>query len=151
MSLTLETPRLLIRTFCDTDLETFLAYRNDPEVYRYQGWKTPFTREAGMDFIARTKIVVPGTPGEWLQLAIEHKDSHEVLGDVAFHVTHSNPQQAYIAYSLARPFWGQGYATEAVSTLLDYAFFALGLHRVTAVAAPLPGGVTVPSPIRILT
>jgi RimJ/RimL family protein N-acetyltransferase len=30
MSLILETLRLLLRTFCDSDLEPFLAYRNDP-------------------------------------------------------------------------------------------------------------------------
>jgi RimJ/RimL family protein N-acetyltransferase len=132
MSFTLETPRLLIRSFCDADLEPFLVYRNDPEVYRYQGWRVPFTREAGQDFIARMKRITPGTPGEWLQLAIEHKDSHEMLGDVAFHIPTSNTRQAYLAYSLARPYWRQGYATEAAHKVVDYLFRVLDLHRVMA-------------------
>lgn len=132
MSLTLETPRLLIRPFCDSDLETFLAYRNDPDVYRYQGWKTPFSRQDALEFIARVKATLPGIPGAWLQLAIEHKDSGEMLGDVAFHITSSNTRQAYIAYSLARTSWSQGYATEAVGKLVDYLFRVRDLHRLMA-------------------
>jgi RimJ/RimL family protein N-acetyltransferase len=132
MSLTLETPRLIIRQFCDSDLEPFLAYRNDPEVYRYQGWKTPYPREDGLDFVASAKIAIPGTPGEWLQLAIENKASGEMLGDIAFHVTRSNPRQAYLGYTLARSAWGQGYASEAARKTLDYLFRVLDLHRVIA-------------------
>ena len=37
----IETDRLLIRQIRDDDLETFLTYRNDPEVAKYQGWSTP--------------------------------------------------------------------------------------------------------------
>ena len=56
MPISLETPRLIIRQFCDSDLEPFLAYRNDPEVYRYQGWKTPYLREDAADFIALPRL-----------------------------------------------------------------------------------------------
>jgi RimJ/RimL family protein N-acetyltransferase len=132
MFLPLETPRLIIRQFRDSDLEPFVAYRNDPVVYRYQGWKTPYLREDAADFIARIKNVNPGMPGEWLQLAIEGKDSGEMLGDIAFHVTRSNPRQAYLGYTLARSAWGQGYASEAARKLLDYLFRVLDLHRVLA-------------------
>ena len=78
------------------------------------------------------KAVVPGTPGQWLQLAIERKDTGEMLGDVAFHVTKSNLHTAYLGYTLARAFWGQGYASEAVRSLLGYLFGVLNLHRVIA-------------------
>ena len=32
----LESERLILRRFADSDLVPFLAYRNDPEVARYQ-------------------------------------------------------------------------------------------------------------------
>jgi RimJ/RimL family protein N-acetyltransferase len=131
-SLLLETPRLIIRPFRDSDLEPFVAYRNDPEVYRYQGWKTPFSREEGLEFIERAIMAVPGMPGEWLQLALERKDNGEMLGDLAFHLTRSDPRQAYLGYSLARPSWGQGFASEAVRKLLDYLFRVRSLHRIMA-------------------
>ena len=132
MSLTLETSRLVIRQFCDSDLEPFVAYRNDPEVYRYQGWKTPYLREYAVDFIAKAQAISPGVPGEWLQFAIECKESGKMLGDIAFHITRSNPRQAYLGYTLARSSWGQGYASEAVRKILDYLFRVLDLHRVIA-------------------
>jgi RimJ/RimL family protein N-acetyltransferase len=132
MSFPLETSRLIVRYFRDSDLEPFVAYRNDPEVYRYQGWKVPYLREDAADFIVRLKNITPGMPGEWLQLAIECKESGEMLGDIAFHITGSNPRQAYLGYTLARSAWGQGYASEAAHKLLDYLFRVLDLHRVVA-------------------
>jgi aminoglycoside 6'-N-acetyltransferase len=137
MTLLLETPRLLLRPFCKTDLDPFIAYRNDPHVYRFQGWKTPYLRADAEEFIHAMQSAVPGTPGEWLQLAIQLRDSSLpaetcLLGDVAFHVTRSNPRMAYLGYTLARSAWGKGYATEAVIKLLEYMFRVLDLHRVVA-------------------
>jgi RimJ/RimL family protein N-acetyltransferase len=132
MSLILETPRLILRRFCDADLEPFLAYRNDPEVYRYQGWETPYLQSDGVEFIDKMKTAIPGTPGEWLQLAIEPKGTGEMIGDVAFHVTKYNPRTAYLGYTLASAAWGHGFASEAASKTLDYLFRVLDLHRVVA-------------------
>jgi aminoglycoside 6'-N-acetyltransferase len=133
MTLTLETPRLILRPFRDSDLELFLAYRNDPKVYRYQGWRTPFSRADALEFIAKMKTAVPGIAGEWLQLAIVRCEADDIiLGDIAFHITRSNPRLAYLGYTLARSAWGQGYAGEAARKLLDYLFSVLDLHRVVA-------------------
>ena len=77
-----------------------------------------------------------------MQLAIECRDMRNpdaiclengnLIGDVAFHVTKSNPKLAYIGYSLSRTAWGKGYACEAVRKMLDYLFRVLNLHRVVA-------------------
>jgi len=125
------TPRLIIRHLRDPDLESFLAYRNDPEVARYQGWNVPYTRENALEFIAEMKDKQP-TPGEWLQLALELPETGEIIGDVAVHMMKSDPRQAYLGYTIARPHWGQGYASEAVRAVLDYLFCELNLHRVVA-------------------
>lgn len=41
MKFNLETDRLRLRQFQDSDFETYLAYRNDPEVAKYKGWEVP--------------------------------------------------------------------------------------------------------------
>lgn len=128
----LETARLSLCRFQDSDLEAFAAYRSDPQVARYQGWDAPYSRERAAIFIAEMKAVQPGTPGDWMQLAIRVKGSSGLIGDCAFHVFKNDPRQAEIAYTLARAFQGQGYASEAVTRLLDYLFGDLHLHRVTA-------------------
>ena len=132
MTLVLETPRLILRSFCDADLEPFLTYRNDPLVSRYQGWDTPYLRVDALEFVAQMKTAISGTPGEWMQLAIERKDNGEMIGDMAFYIAKSNPRQADFGYSLARSAWGQGYALEASTKTLDYLFRVLEMHRVAA-------------------
>ncbi len=139
MFIPLQTSRLLLRPFQVSDLEPFLAYRNDPLVYRYQGWKTPYLREDALDFLIGLKENAAGTPGTWFQVAIERTDVsliegpvQTMIGDVAFHVTKFNPRMAYLGYSLASSAWGHGYASEAVSKILDYLFRILDLHRVMA-------------------
>lgn len=131
MNLEILTPRLRIRPFRDSDLEAFLAYRNDPEVARYQGWSLPYARESALEFLTEMKDKQP-TPGEWLQLSIELRSTGETIGDLAFHLMKSDPRQAYLGYSLSRAHWGQGYASEAVRALLGYLFRERDLHRIVA-------------------
>ena len=129
---TLETPRLILRRFADSDLASFRAYRNDPLVARYQSWETCSEQEA-VDFINEQKELEVGTPGRWFQFAIELKGEGTLIGDCSLKVDHGDARQAEVGFTLAREQQGRGYATEAVSRVLDYAFMSLGLHRVVAI------------------
>ena len=126
------TKRLLLRRFQDSDLEPFRAYRFDPEIARYQGWDS-CSRQEVIDFIQEQQSVQPGTPGQWFQLAIELRETGELVGDCGLHTHKDDARQADIGYTLARPFHGRGYATETVSRLLDYAFEDLAMHRIVGV------------------
>ncbi len=127
----LESERLILRRFTDSDLEPFLAYRNDPEVARYQAWESCTEGESAA-MIEELESLQPGTPGEWFQFAIELKETGALLGDCALKVEQDG-RQAEVGFTLAREHQGKGYASEAVSRLLDYAFGDLGLHRVVAI------------------
>ncbi|MHB9032174.1 MAG: GNAT family N-acetyltransferase [Anaerolineae bacterium] len=131
--LILETPRLILRPFREEDAEAFSAYRSDPQVAHFQGWNAPFTRIQAKAFITHMSNVKPGTAGRWYQFALERKASPGLIGDVAFHRRADDPQQAEIAFTLAREWQHQGYAFEAAECLLEYLFRDLGLHRVTAI------------------
>lgn len=128
----IETPRLRLRPFQEADLPTFLAYRNDPEVARYQSWDTTSEAEARV-LLAEFARTTPGTPGDGVQIAITLNSTGELIGDIFFLVWATDPQQGEIGYTLARHFQRQGYATEAVGAFLDYAFEHFYLHRITAV------------------
>ncbi len=127
----LESERLLLRRFTDSDLAQFLAYRNDPEVARYQAWESCTEGEA-IAMFEELNSLQPGTPGEWFQFAIELKETGSLAGDCALKVE-DDGRQAEIGYTLSREHQGKGYASEAVSRLLDHAFGDLGLHRVVAI------------------
>jgi RimJ/RimL family protein N-acetyltransferase len=129
---TLETARLILRHFTDADLVPFMAYRNDPDVARYQGWEGISEAEAHA-FIEEQKLVQPGVPGQWFQIAIALKETGVLAGDCALKIDEHDERQAEIGYTLARAYQGKGIAAEAVSRVLDYAFRTLELHRVIAI------------------
>jgi len=132
MSFYLETSRLVLRSFQDSDLGTFLGYRNDPEVAKYQSWDVPYPRESAIQFMEWMKTANPESLGEWFQAVVELKSTKEMIGDVAFCTTTYDDRQAFVGYSLARPYWHQGYAFEAVECLLKYLFDERNLHRIIA-------------------
>ena len=66
----LQTTRLTLRNFIDSDLETFLAYRNDPVVAKFQGWGIPYPREKGEAFISSMKERVALKQDGWIQFAV---------------------------------------------------------------------------------
>jgi RimJ/RimL family protein N-acetyltransferase len=129
----LETARLRLRRFTNSDMDAFLAYRNDPEVARYQSWERVTKREA-QALITDQVDEQPGEPGSWFQFAIAIKDTDALIGDCALHVHAEDPRLGEIGYTLAREAQRQGYATEAIRAVLAYAFETLALHRVSASA-----------------
>jgi RimJ/RimL family protein N-acetyltransferase len=129
----IKSQRLILRRFRDADLAPFVAYRNDPEVARYQSWDSFDEREARA-FIREMASVQPGVPGEWFQFAVESKETEGLVGDCALQVDGQEPYRAELGFTLAREHQGMGFASEAVSRLLDYAFASLDLHRIFAIA-----------------
>lgn len=127
----LDSKALLVRRLRESDLKPFLAYRNDPEVARYQDWEGCEEGEA-LRMIRALERVEPFQPGDWFQFALELKETEELVGDLGFRVG-TDGKQAEVGYTLAREHQGNGYASEAVRRLLDHAFRDLGLHRVHAV------------------
>lgn len=125
---TLHTPRLTLRPLTPDDLPAVVAYRNDPEVARYQGWPLPATLETVAGLVSATPL---GSPG-WVQRAVTLREG-DLLGDVALN---TQGPQAEVGVTLARPAQGQGYAHEALHALVTYAFGDLYLHRLHASIDP---------------
>lgn len=128
----LETARLKLRRFINDDFAPLYAYRNDPDIARYQSW-SDFSEQEARDFIDAQKGLRPGVPGQWFQFAIEMKTTGVLIGDCGLKVDEHEPRQAEIGFTLAREHQGHGYAAEAVSCVLDYVFGVLGVHRVIAI------------------
>lgn len=128
----IETERLVLRRLAAHDLAAFIAYRNDPNIGRYQGWQA-LELAAAQNFIAAQQEIAVGTCDEWTQLAIADKQSDELLGDCALRV-HDDGRQGEVGITLAAQYHGRGYATEALRGLFHYAFHELKLHRIVGIA-----------------
>jgi RimJ/RimL family protein N-acetyltransferase len=125
------TERLTLRRFGPDDVDTFTAYRSDPEVARYQSWHD-FTHEDAVAFVETMTGADPGVPGEWFQFAIVDR-SNALIGDCALVLDAGDPPTAEIGYTLAPGQRDRGFATEAVRALIDYACDRLDAYVVRAV------------------
>jgi RimJ/RimL family protein N-acetyltransferase len=128
----LQTARLVLRNFIDDDLEPFLAYRNEPEVAKYQGWEIPYPRENAKAFILSMKERTAPKQGGWIQFAIALKDTDELIGDLGCYIKEDDVRQARIGFTLAPKYWRKGYISEVILCLLEYLFEDMNVHRVVA-------------------
>ncbi len=123
--------RLRLRRLRLSDAAAICAYRSLPEVARYQSWDS-FTPADADELIDRQSRIVPNTPGTWLQLALTVNPPGELIGDCGIHFRQDEVQQVEFGITLAPTHQGHGFASEAVSALLDYVFGRLNKHRATA-------------------
>jgi RimJ/RimL family protein N-acetyltransferase len=128
---TLETERLWMRLFRESDFEDYAAMHADPEVMRFRDG--PWDRARSWRHLAfllgHWQL---GRPGMW---ALEHKETGAFVGMAGFAEPEGWPGFE-LAGALARPWWGQGYATEAARTALSYAFNVWRKDRVISLVAP---------------
>jgi len=127
--LTLETPRLILRELSVDDCTNARALDGDPEVVRYMSMSVA-DEEATRDYIERSMASARQVPREVFDLAVTRKHEGHYLGRTGLHVTRPEHREATLWFSVRRDLWGQGLATEASATMLEFAFETLRLHRV---------------------
>lgn len=127
--LPLSTERLILRRFVDQDLERFLAYRQDPQVARFQSWSM-LSEAEGQSFINEMQTAAIGIPGEWFQIAIAHKQSNLLLGDIGIQAYTEDPKIVEIGFTLRGEDQRKGYAKEAVQALIDSLFERGNLDKI---------------------
>ncbi|WIG55766.1 MAG: hypothetical protein OJF61_001554 [Rhodanobacteraceae bacterium] len=127
------TARLRLDALRDEDADALFAYRADPAVARFQGWKPASVTDAKR-FIEAQQAVAPDTPGTWWQRAIRLRDSGELIGDLGLHFMDDGVVE--VGISLAPAQQRKGYAREALEVMLDFVFGGLRKRRVLARVAP---------------
>lgn len=141
--LPLHTERLTIRMMRDHDFARVVAYRSDPIIAHFQDWDMPYSEAGGRQSLESQAALEGPTDGRWVSLAVELTATGELLGDVAVELR-GGGVFATLGYTFAGEYHGMGYATEAVSAIVD-ALVAAGVHRFVATLDP----VNVPS-MRVL-
>lgn len=125
------TNRLLLRPLETADLEAFAAYRNKPEVARYQSWSS-FTAADAESFVSDPQTQPFGTDGTWFQTVAIRRADNVLVGDVAVHFLDES-RQVEIGVTFDSAYQKQGYAFEAVSRIVDLLFTGMNKHRIVAI------------------
>ena len=63
------------------------------------------------------------------EFAVVLKGTSELIGSIGLTLSMAHLRGEF-GYWIGKPFWGQGYCTEASRALMDYGFNTLGLHRI---------------------
>ncbi|MGH2382199.1 MAG: GNAT family N-acetyltransferase [Candidatus Limnocylindria bacterium] len=130
MEVFLETDRLILRRFTDTDADSLVSLDADPEVTRFITGGVPEFDEA---MLRAWLAQYERWPAYGTFAAIE-KATGEFIG--WFHLRpatdHGGADEPELGYRLRRSSWGKGYATEGSRALVDKAFRDLGASRVFA-------------------
>jgi RimJ/RimL family protein N-acetyltransferase len=126
----LSTPRLVLRAHTPSDLDDLLLFHGDAKVTRYIPWPVR-DRSATQAALGVKLSQVIARDGDWLAMAVVHAADQRVIGEVL--LKRQGGSEAEIGYVLSRRYQGAGYASEAVSALIDAAHRQLGIVRLTAV------------------
>ncbi|MCI8388187.1 MAG: GNAT family N-acetyltransferase [Clostridiales bacterium] len=136
---TLETARLILRPFRESDAEDMFEYASDPDVGPRAGWKPHKSVDESLDTIRH--FITDGDV--W---AIELKETHKVIGSVGLHRTINKKftEELNIAYDielgyvLGKTYWGRGIMPEAAAKLIEHTF---SLGTKTMLVAHFDGNV----------
>ena len=131
---TLETNRLILRQFKEGDAEAYAAMCADPEVMRYLSatgellTRADAWRQMSM-FLGHWELRGYGT---W---AVEERATGNFVGRVGLHNPEGWPDRE-LGWTIAREFWGRGYAFEAARASIDYAFGVLRWTHLVSLVHP---------------
>lgn len=129
----LETKRLILRDYTEEDRTEYFKLMTDESVMYYlQDICLHSREEADNNF---NEILADMGEGnrQWYFLHIQMKDSGKQVGSVGYTVTDVTPmgKLVHMGYFTYPEFWGNGYVTEAVEKVLEFAFEHDGVYRIT--------------------
>ena len=124
----LETNRLILRPWEESDAENLYKYANSPEVGPIAGWPAHTSVENSLDII-RNVLSAPET------YAVVDKHTGCAIGSIGLMIGNASnigllDTEGEVGYWIGVPYWGQGLIPEAVQEMLRYAFEELHLEKV---------------------
>jgi ribosomal-protein-alanine N-acetyltransferase len=129
----LSTHRLRLRQFCVEDTDAMHLCFANSEAMRF--WNHPVHTKL-IETERAVKRFVDCTPSYYRFWAVADAKSDHCIGMVNYHDGHIRSRRVAIGYIIDPAYHRKGIATEAVSTMLDFCFGELGLHRVQAFVHP---------------
>lgn len=127
---TLVTPRLILRPFTLDDAPAVKDLVGEWEIAETTG-SIPHPYEQGMAENWISTHQGEFDKGDAITLAITLKSGGLLVGAIGIHLSNTH-RLAEMGYWVGKPYWNQGYCTEAAREMLRYAFEELGLNRVQA-------------------
>jgi len=125
----LNTERLKIRQFKESDYTDLYEYLSDKQTYKYEPGK-PITIEKAK------KLCVERAKNN-LFFAVELKSENKLIGHISFNAIEPKNLLIYgIGYIFNKKYQGKGFATEAITCFIKHQFSVLNIHKIIAYCNP---------------
>lgn len=135
MKTVIETERLILRTWQDSDVKAFFRINQDPKVIEHLPGAMSIVQVN--DFIARMNE--QQQQRGYSLWAAELKTNAELIGFVGLNYTdwpsHFTPA-VEIGWRLGSQYWGKGYATEGSKATLEHGFSSCNLQEIVSFTVP---------------
>ena len=121
----IETDRLILRAWRETDLADFYEYASVEGVGEMAGWNHHQSMEESRRIL------------DFFTFALELKENGKVIGSLGLEPRDEDAglpeelQGREIGYVLSRDYWGRGLMPEAVKAVIDYCFQELSFDYLT--------------------
>ena len=126
----LNTERLILRRWEDSDAESLFEYAKDPEVGPIAGWPAHQSVEESRNVIRQ---VLQGKEAYALCLRGDNRAIRAIELKLNGHTDLTErDDECELGYWIGKPFWGQGLVPEAVREILRHAFEDIGMTKVWA-------------------
>lgn len=130
MNRILHTERLTLRAFRLEDAEAVTHWVSDKRVAEMTTLiPHPYQLADAMTWLERVTTYHNESPHQIFAIVL--RESGDLIGCIGLH-RNENAPWAEFGYWLGVPFWGQGFATEALQEVLRLGFQDLGLRRIEA-------------------
>lgn len=128
-----ETDRLILRDYTEADRQNYIQLKSDKDtMYYLQDIQLFAGEEADADF-DNVLTDMRDNPRKFYFLHIEEKGSHAQVGTVGYTVESETPvgKLVHAGYFSYRQYWGNGYMTEAMKKVLEFAFTQNNVYRLS--------------------
>lgn len=129
----LETERLILRDYREDDFDEYFRLKTDEKTMYYLQDIQLFSKEEADEDFQMVLEDMKKLDRKFYFLHMELKESHEQVGSVGYTVTDNTPagKLVHAGYFTYPKFWGNGYTTEALKRVLEFAFTEHDVYRVT--------------------
>ena len=126
----LQTGRLILRPFSLNDAQDVKRLAGDPAVADTTlNIPYPYEDDMAETWIETHQAVFD--EGKGVTFAIALRETAELVGAISLR-TMTRFNRAEMGYWVGKPYWGNGYCTEAVKQIIAFGFDELNLHKVYA-------------------
>ncbi len=130
MTIEIETERLVLKNYCENDLQNIYTLKSEKLVWIYSDKQV-------ITVIEEAKKHLDGILKNYTHnihdfQALFTKETQEYIGEAGILSFNPKHRKAVIGYNLLPKYWSKGYATEITIALIKYLFEELNAERIEA-------------------